>query len=94
MSGVRHVLQHRRTQERRIDQAPGGIVDHLGIDEGELRAPDAVCLHLLKLAENLGLFNGRPEPPPPHHGLGIIRRIFEMGFEIGDRRLRWQRTRR
>ncbi len=55
-----------------VDEAFGWVVEDLGVDEGEFGSADAVGLHLLELAEDLGLFGSGSEPPPAHHGLGVV----------------------
>ena len=53
----------------------GGVVEDLGIDEGEFGSADAVGFHLLEFAEDFRLFDGGAEPPPADHGPGARRRI-------------------
>ncbi len=59
-----------------------GIVDDEGVDEGEFDAADAVCFHLLELAQDLRLFDGGAEPPPAHHGSGVVGRVLEVLVEV------------
>ena len=66
---IAHVIQHRPAQERLIHQAFRRVIDHLGINEGQLHSANAVGLHLFEFAADLRLFDRQPEPPPPHHGL-------------------------
>jgi hypothetical protein len=66
-----------------VDEAFGGVVEDLGVDEGELGAADSVGLHLLELAKDLGLFYGGTEPPPADHGPGVSGGILEALFEGG-----------
>src|ERR1700733_473759 len=88
--GVAHVIQHRRTQEWLIDQVFRWVVDHLWINEGQLRSADAICLHLFQFAADLWLFNRQAEPPPPHHGPGVVRWMLEPGLQLRNRCLRSQ----
>jgi hypothetical protein len=79
--GVVDVVEHVGADEGLVDEAFGGVVEDLGVDEGELGAADSVGLHLLELAKDLGLFYGGTEPPPADHGPGVSGGILEALFE-------------
>jgi hypothetical protein len=88
------VVEHLGREEGKVLEALGGVVEHLGILEGELGALDAVGLHLLQLAQDLRLHDRRAEPPPADHGPGFIGRIDEVlaqGLDGGRGRLRGER---
>ena len=83
---ILYVVQHLGREEREVLEILRGIVQHLGIDEGHLRAADAVGLHLLELAEDLRLDHGGAEPPPADHRLRLVRRREESLANGGDAR--------
>ena len=72
------VVKHLGREEGKVLQALAGVVEYLRINEGKLGALNAVGLHLLQLAQDLGLNDGRTKPPPAHHGTGVVRRTNEV----------------
>ncbi len=69
--GVADVVEHLGAEEGFVDEIFGGVVEDLGVDEGEFGAADAVGFHLLEFVEDLGFFNSDAEPPPADHGAGV-----------------------
>ena len=57
--GVVDVVEELGGEEGEVLEAFGGVVEDLRVLEGELGAADAVGLHLLELAEDLGLLRRR-----------------------------------
>ena len=76
--GVGDGVEHLGREEGEVLEAFGGVVEDFGVDEGEFGAADAVGLHLLELAEDLGLVDGGAEPPPADHGLGGVGWVEEV----------------
>src|ERR1019366_4907941 len=69
--GIVHSFEHCRRKERKVFKALGGIVEDLGVDKRQFSTANAVGLHLLKFAKNLGLLYGGSKPPPANHRLGF-----------------------
>ncbi len=80
-------IEHGWAEKGLVDDLFGGIVEYLGIDEGQFCSSDAVGSHLLEFAEDLGFFDGGAEPPPADHGLGFLRRILKVLLEGKSRSL-------
>ena len=79
--GVVDGVEHGGGEEGEVLEIFGGIVEDLGVDEGEFGSADAVGFHLLELAEDLGFFHSGAEPPPTNHGTSVRGRILKVGLE-------------
>ncbi len=76
--GVGDGVEHFGGEEGEIFDVLRGVVELLGVDEGEFGAADAVGLHLGEFAEDFGLGDGGAEPPPADHGLGGVGRVEKL----------------
>ena len=74
-------VEHGGREEGKVDEILCRVVEDLRVDEGEFGATDAVGLHLLELAEDLGFFHCRAEPPPTDHGFGVGWGTLEVCYE-------------
>ena len=80
--GVADVVEHLGAEEGLVDEVFGGVVEDLGVDEGEFGAADAVGFHLLEFAEDLWLFHSGSEPPPADHGRASAGGLLELRLRL------------
>src|SRR5262249_16302040 len=69
-------------EEREILDPGGRIVERKRINRLHLEAANAAFFHHPHFAFEFGLGHRRPEPPPAHHYLRVIRRAFEAALQL------------